>query len=132
MSNYETSFIISPEVKDDERQLIINNVKKIIEDFKGDLLKEDGWEKKKLAYKIRQFQEGYYCFFAYTGPPGLPKELERRFNQNEKIIRYLTLKLDEYLEKSEKLKREREKKARKKEGIKSSADEDIEFAEQGK
>lgn len=132
MSNYETSFIIAPDTKDDERQIIINNAKKIIEDFKGDMLKEDEWGKKRLAYKISQFREGYYYFFTYAGPPGLPKELERRFNQNERILRYMTLKLDKYLKKSEKLKRGTEKKERKKEMIKSSVNEDIVFSEQGK
>jgi small subunit ribosomal protein S6 len=55
----------------------------------------DKWGKLKLAYQIKKFEVAYYVFFLYKGEADIPSELERRFKQNEAVIRYLTVKKEE-------------------------------------
>jgi small subunit ribosomal protein S6 len=68
MRQYETVFLISPN------------------------LEEDRWGKKKLAYPIKKFEEAFYVFFHYEGDSDIPFELEKRFKQTETILRFLTVK----------------------------------------
>lgn len=115
MRKYETGFILSPELSEEEIRDFLSGIRKFIEDSKGLIIQEEHWGRRKLAYKIGKFHEGNYYFFLYEGDPFVPKELERRFKQSEKVIRFLTVKMDDYLKKVEKLGKKKEKKGEKKE-----------------
>jgi len=115
MRKYETGFILSPELSEEEIRDFLSGVRKFIEDSKGLIIQEEHWGRRALAYKIGKFLEGNYYFFLYEGDPFIPKELERRFRQSEKVIRYLTIRMDEHLKKVEKMKKLKEKKSTKKE-----------------
>ena len=92
MSQYETGFLISPNLAEEETEKIISQMADIISKKKGELIKEDKWGKRKLAYPIKKFAEAFYVFFQYEGDPKIPFELERRFKQTEAILRFLTVK----------------------------------------
>lgn len=115
MRKYETGFILSPELSEEEIRDFLSGVRKFIEDSKGLVIQEEHWGRRALAYKIGKFTEGNYYFFFYEGDPYIPKELERRFKQSEKVIRFLTVRMDDYLKKVEKMKKMKEKKGEKKE-----------------
>lgn len=95
MKKYETGFVISPQLSDEEREALIQQMAEVVSKKKGKMVKEDKWGKRRLAYRIGRFEEGYYVFFLYEGEPDVPSELERRFKQTEAIIRFLTVKKDE-------------------------------------
>lgn len=116
MRKYETGFILSPELSEEEIRDFLSGVRRFIEDSKGLIIQEEHWGRKALAYKIGKFHEGNYYFFFYEGEPFILKELERRFKQSEKVIRFLTVRLDDYLKKVEKMKRMEEKEKKKREG----------------
>ena len=92
MRQYETVFLISPNLEEEETTKIITQISGIISKQKGKLIQEDRWGKKKLAYPIKKFEEAFYVFFHYEGDSNIPFELEKRFKQTEAILRFLTVK----------------------------------------
>lgn len=92
MRQYETAFLISPNVPEEEREKIILQMADIVSKKGGKMIKQDIWGKRKLAYPIQKFEEAIYVFFHYEGEPGIPTELERRFKQTEPVLRYLTVR----------------------------------------
>ena len=92
MREYETVFLISPNLEEEETTKIITQISGIISKEKGKLIQEDRWGKRKLAYPIKKFQEAFYVFFHYEGDSNIPVELEKRFKQTEAILRFLTVK----------------------------------------
>ncbi len=117
MRRYETAFVISPKVEEEELEKIISHMTEIISKKEGKLVKQDNWGKRKLAYPINKFDEAYYVFFLYDGEPDILKELEKNFRQSEKILRYLTVKKDieEKVRWKRKTKDKKEKKAKEEE-----------------
>ncbi|MFQ6083601.1 MAG: 30S ribosomal protein S6 [Candidatus Aminicenantia bacterium] len=95
MRIYETGFLISPGLSEEETEEVIKKIVKIVKDKKGEVIDLEKWGRRKLAYPINHFEEAYYVFFCYQAPPNTPIELERQFRQKEAIIRYLTVKLDD-------------------------------------
>ena len=92
MRQYETVFLISPNLEEEETTKIITQISGIISKEKGKLIQEDRWGKKRLAYPIKKFEEAFYVFFHYEGDSNIPFELEKRFKQTEAILRFLTVK----------------------------------------
>lgn len=92
MTQYETAFLISPNLEEEETEKVITQMAKVISEKKGKMINEDRWGKRRLAYPIKKFEEAFYVFFHYEGDSEIPLELERRFKQTEEILRYLTMK----------------------------------------
>ena len=91
MRLYETGFLISPNVTEEEADILIQQMADIITQKNGKMAKLEKWGKRRLAYQIGKFGEAYYVFFHYDGGPDIPLELGRRFRQMDTILRYLTL-----------------------------------------
>jgi small subunit ribosomal protein S6 len=92
MGQYETAFLISPTLEEEETEKIITQMAEVISKKKGKMIKEDRWGKRRLAYQIKKHDEAFYVFFHYEGDSAIPNELERRFKQSEEILRFLTVK----------------------------------------
>lgn len=92
MRQYETVFLISPDLSEEETESIILKMAEVISKKKGKMINKEEWGKKKLAYPIKKFEEAFYVLFYYEGEPDILTELERRFRQTDAIIRYLTLR----------------------------------------
>ncbi|MGD9344277.1 MAG: 30S ribosomal protein S6 [Candidatus Aminicenantes bacterium] len=92
MRQYETAFLIAPNLPEEDNEKLISQMADVISKKKGIMVNVDEWGKRKLAYPIQKYEEAYYVFFLYEGDPSIPEELERRFKQTEAIIRYLTVK----------------------------------------
>lgn len=91
MGSYEVMFIVQPRLSKED-------VEKILKTF-NDLIKKDGeventtkWGKKKLAYRIDDFEEGYYYIIDFKTTTKHLKEIERRLQLNDDIIRYLIVR----------------------------------------
>jgi small subunit ribosomal protein S6 len=95
MRQYETGFVLSPTITEEETTHFIQQMADIVVQKKGRMVKQDIWGKRRLAYSIKRFQEGIYVFFIYEGPGDVSAELERRFKQSDAVIRFLTIKKDE-------------------------------------
>jgi len=92
MKQYETGFLISPNLTEEEMDKLILQMAEVVSRKKGKMLKEDRWGKRRLAYPINKFEEAFYVFFHYEGEHDVSSELERRFKQTDTILRYLTVK----------------------------------------
>ena len=91
MRLYETGFLISPNVTEEEADILIQQMADIVTQKNGKMAKLEKWGKRRMAYQISKFGEAYYVFFHYDGGPDIPLELGRRFRQMDTILRYLTL-----------------------------------------
>lgn len=94
MTQYETGFIVSPNLPEEEATRLIQQMADVVAQKKGRMVKQDVWGKRRMAYAIKRFREGVYVFFTYEGGGEVPLELERRFKQTDGIIRFLTVKKD--------------------------------------
>jgi len=91
MKLYETGFLVSPNMADEDAEAVIQQMADIVVQKNGKMVKQEKWGKRRLAYPIKKFGEAYYVFFHYEGEPDIPLELGRRFRQMDTILRYLTL-----------------------------------------
>ncbi|MBP6909071.1 MAG: 30S ribosomal protein S6 [Candidatus Saccharicenans sp.] len=92
MNQYETGFIIAPNLSEEETSALIVQMAEVVSAKKGRMIKQDLWGKRKLAYPIKRYQEGFYVFFNYEGTPVVPAELERKFKQTDPILRFMTVR----------------------------------------
>jgi len=109
--NYEVVFIAAPTLTGEELDAFINHAQTVIEGKNGKIVKVDNWGKKSLAYKINKFREGYYVVLSIEAEGGAIAELERRFRVTDFIIRFISVRIDEDIKRSEKIKSARRRKA---------------------
>lgn len=92
MRQYETAFLIAPNLPEEDNDKIIDQMAGIVSEKEGKIVNIDKWGKRRLAYPIHKFREAFYVFLVYEGGPSVPAELERRFKQTEAVLRYLTVR----------------------------------------
>jgi small subunit ribosomal protein S6 len=112
MRQYETAFLITPKLEEDETEKLIEQMADVVKKKKGKMVNIEKWGKRRLAYPIDKMDEAVYVFFHYQGDPDIPHELQRRFRQTETILRYLTLKKDEQAQPRKKTKTSRKEKTK--------------------
>ena len=111
-SEYETIYVMKPEVPEDTLRAIHEKLDGIIERFQGHILVRDDWGKRKLAYPVKKNSKGHYLYVNYLGPTDLVLELERNLRIDANLLRFLTVKLDVDVDVEEKLAQAAEKRAR--------------------
>jgi len=84
----------APTLTEDESAAIVTGLEGTIAEGKGTLIRTEPWGKKRLAYRVQKFDEGYYTLLFYEAEPAVVHELERRIRLNESLIRFLTVKVD--------------------------------------
>lgn len=91
---WESLFIIHPE-RLEEKDQVLEKIKQIVESKEGGILKIDEWGLRKLAYPIQKKKQGYYVLIEFYGLSDLPKELEEFFRIDERVIRFIIVKLED-------------------------------------
>jgi len=91
---YESAVIINAALEDNQIESEINRLKEFITNNGGQIFDFENWGRKRLAYPIQKNKIGYYAIFKFNAQPTLLAKLERFYNLNENIIRYLTIKLN--------------------------------------
>jgi small subunit ribosomal protein S6 len=92
MNRYETIFVINPDLGEDEVQNVVTKFTGIISSQNGVQLKLEDWGRRRLAYKIDKFSQGYYVLADFAGSPAGVAELERNLKIDDRIIRFLSVK----------------------------------------
>ena len=70
--------------------------KKLLTDNGAEILNEEAWGLKKMAYAIDKKSTGFYCLIEFKGEPSIVNSLETGYRRDEKVIRYMTVRLDKY------------------------------------
>ncbi|HJX29778.1 MAG TPA: 30S ribosomal protein S6 [Thermoanaerobaculia bacterium] len=103
MRTYELMFVVDPRVSDDDVVTMTQDYKQMITAVGGaEITSEENWGRRKLAYSIDKVTEGKYVLLYIQSPGGktsLP-EVEHRMRQNDKILRFLTVRTDEDLKRA--------------------------------
>jgi small subunit ribosomal protein S6 len=99
---YELALVLDPSLSDEEQGGVVDEYKKMITDSGAVIVKEESWGKRKLAYPIDNVTEGRYVFLYIVADGVVPpiREVETRLNQNERVLRYLTIRTDEDLKRA--------------------------------
>ena len=96
---YELALVLDPVLGDEDQAKLVDEYKKMITDSGAEVVKEESWGKRKLAYPINKTSEGRYVFLYVVADDVVPpwQEIELRLNQNERVLRYLTVRTDDDL-----------------------------------
>lgn len=114
LNQYETVFICTPVLSVPQIKETVKKFRDSITENGGEMLHEEDWGMKKLAYPIQKKSTGFYHLFEFKVDPLFISKLETDFRRDEKIIRFMTVKLDKYaVEYSNKRKRLQKQKTEK-------------------
>ncbi|MGA7828856.1 MAG: 30S ribosomal protein S6 [Geobacteraceae bacterium] len=94
MRNYETIYIVQPDLNEDEIKAMTEKVQETLTSMKGTCGRLEDWGARKLAYPVKKFSRGRYFYLTFEGDAPLVAELERRLRLDDKVIRYQTVKLE--------------------------------------
>ncbi|PIE57641.1 MAG: 30S ribosomal protein S6 [Desulfobulbus propionicus] len=98
MRHYETIYILRPNLGEAQFNEIIERTNALITNEGGEILSLERWGLKKLAYEIKKEGQGYYVYVNYTAPGTIIKELERIFRIDDRLLRFLTVKLNDNMD----------------------------------
>lgn len=91
INNYETVFILNPNLDEEKTEALVEKFKSLIES-EGTINAVDVWGKRKLAYRINDLSEGYYVLVNFESKPDFPTELDRVFKITEGVMRSIIIK----------------------------------------
>ncbi len=94
INQYETVFILTPVLSDEQLKEAVDRYKELLKENKCELVHEETWGLKKLAYPIRKKSTGFYHLFEFRADGNFIDKLELTFRRDERILRFLTVKLD--------------------------------------
>lgn len=102
--SYECAVIINAAIEEEQIEATIKRIEDTIRLNGGEILDVDKWGRKRLAYTVEKTKSGYYVIFRFTAPAEMISKLERMYQLDEFILRYITIMLDkfalEYIEKA--------------------------------
>ena len=96
MNQYETVFILTPVLSDEQMKETVAKFKGILTEKGAEILNEETWGLKKMAYAIQKKSTGFYCLLEFKAEPSVIKTLETGYRREERVIRYMTVKLDKF------------------------------------
>ncbi len=96
MNNYETVFILTPVLSESQVEEAVNKYVDLIKEKNCEIVAKENWGLKKLAYPIQLKKNGFYTLIEFKGEGSVVADLELAFKRDERVIRYLTTKLDKH------------------------------------
>ena len=96
LNQYETVFITTPVLSESQMKETVDKFKKILTDNGSEIVHEENWGLRKLAYPIQKKSTGFYYLIEFKSGGDLVRKLETEFKRDERIIRFLTVGLDKY------------------------------------
>jgi len=121
---YELMFIVRPDMTEEDQDKLISNIESQVGNASGSVKSIERMGKRRLAYKVRKFQDGVYMLMVLEGEGGMVKEVERRLRVTEPVIKFITVRIDEEQKRLAKIKAIRDTKVRGKgrQGVASGAE----------
>jgi len=94
MNQYETVFILDPMLSQEGTKDKVAKFKQLIQDDSGEIINQEEWGVKKMAYSIKYKTSGFYLLMEFKADPVFIKKLDLAFRRDEQVIRHLIIKLD--------------------------------------
>jgi len=95
-NNYESVFILTPVLSDSQMKDTADKFVKLLKDNGAEIVNQESWGLKKLAYTIQHKNTGFYHLVEFAAEPSLINTLEIEYKRDEKVLRFLTTKLDKF------------------------------------
>lgn len=96
MNRYETVFILTPVLSDEQMKEAVKKFRDFLENNEAEVINEELWGLRKLAYPIQKKSTGFYSMLEFAGAPDLIKKLETAFRRDERVIRFQTVRQDKH------------------------------------
>lgn len=97
LKQYETVFIMTPVLSDEQMKEAVEKYQKFLKSKGAEIVYEDNWGLRKLAYPIQKKSTGFYHLIEFKCEAELIREWEVMFKRDEKILRFLTVVLDNHM-----------------------------------
>ncbi|MBL7892979.1 MAG: 30S ribosomal protein S6 [Bacteroidia bacterium] len=95
-NQYETVFIMTPVLSEEQAKETVGKYKKFLADNRCKVIYSDDWGLRKLAYPIQKKTTGFYHLFQFEGEGSVIADLELAFKRDERLLRYMTVALDKH------------------------------------
>ncbi|MCQ2216114.1 MAG: 30S ribosomal protein S6 [Bacteroidales bacterium] len=115
MNQYETVFILTPVLSDQQMKEAVQKFKDLILESGAEMVNEENWGLRKLAYPIQKKTTGFYTLFEFKAEPSFIDKLEVAYRRDERVLRFLTFKMEKYAVKYSETRRNQVKNAEVKE-----------------
>jgi len=96
MNQYETVFILTPVLSEDQMKEAVKKFENFLSTHEAEIVHEESWGMRKLAYPIQKKTTGFYHLIEYKHEGSVIAELETELKRDERVIRFLTVKLDKH------------------------------------
>ena len=96
MNQYETVFIMTPVLSDQQMKETVEKFKGVLTAAGAEIINEEEWGLKSMAYPIQKKSTGFYELIEFKAEPEVVAKLELGFRRDERVIRYLTVKMEKY------------------------------------
>jgi small subunit ribosomal protein S6 len=96
MYHYESVFILTPVLSEEQAKEAVGKFRKILKDLGANIIHEENWGLRKLAYQIQKKSTGYYTLFEFSCNGKVVSELEIAFKRDERVLRFMTVALDKH------------------------------------
>ena len=96
MANYESVLIARQDLGASQVNSLVESLSEVLKKEGGEVVKVDNWGLKNLAYRIKKNRKGHYVLLDIVAPASAISEYERLMRLNEDVIRYMTIKVDEF------------------------------------
>lgn len=95
-NRYETVFIITPVLSDEQTKDVIKKFKDLLTDKGASITHQENWGMRKLAYPIQKKSTGFYYLMEFEADPSVVLPFETEFRRDERVIRFLTTRMDKF------------------------------------
>ena len=96
LNHYETVFILTPVLSDVQMKEAVEKFKAILTENGATITNEENWGLRKLAYPIQKKSTGFYSLLQFDADPSIVAKLELQFRRDERVLRFLSFRLDKY------------------------------------
>ncbi len=97
MNHYETVFILNPVLSEDQMKETVQKFTKLLKESKAKIVSEEHWGLKKMAYSIQKKRTGFYYLIEFVSEDiRIVDKLELAFKRDERLMRWITVKLDKH------------------------------------
>ena len=95
MRKYEVVYVIRPDLDEEGTTAVIDRFADLVPQQGGEVIKVDKWGKRRLAFEVKDFREGFYVIMHIDAEPQVADELDRLFKITDSIIRHIIVREEE-------------------------------------